>query len=128
MGYSVIECYTWTFLQHREIFHQIYFISWIWDGGNLFWPPKRTFYEMQSDLIWTEILLNWKMVRYTVRKCYWRPLFFAQMWPQNVWNAALETQNSKHFQGVMPPDPPTNVSSLYCEGTWAPPRLKWQGP
>ena len=48
-----------------------------------------------------------KMVRYTVIKCYLRPLYFAQKCPQNAGNAVSETQNSKNFQGVMPPDPAT---------------------
>ena len=66
------------------------------------------------------------MVRYTVKKCYLRPLYFAQKYPQNTGNAVSETQNS-NLQGVMDP-PYGNVSSLYREGPWAPSCLKWQGP
>ena len=33
------------------------------------------------------------------------------MCPQNAGNAVSKTQNSKHFRGSMPPDPPTIVSS-----------------
>ena len=46
------------------------------------------------------------MVRYTVKKCYLRPLYFAQKYPQNTGNAVSETQNS-NLQGVM--DPPTEM-------------------
>ena len=49
------------------------------------------------------------MVRYTVKKCYLRPLYFAQKCPQYAGNAISETQNSKKFQGVIIPDPPTEM-------------------
>ena len=39
-----------------------------------------------------------KMVRYTVKKCDSRPLYFAQNYPQNAGNAISETQNSQ-FSG-----------------------------
>ena len=49
-------------------------------------------------------------MRYTVKKCYLRPLYFAQNCPQNAGNAVSKTQNSKNFQGgVMPPDPLTEM-------------------
>ena len=34
-------------------------------------------------------------MRYTVKKCDLRPLYFAQKYPQNAGNAISETQNSK---------------------------------
>ena len=69
------------------------------------------------------------MVRYTVKKCYLRPLYFAQKCPQYAGNGISETQNSKKFQGVIIPDPPYgNVLSLYREGPWAPCCLKWHDP
>ena len=52
--------------------------------------------------------------------CYkwdFKPIYFAQMCPQNAGNAASETQNSKNFRASMPTDPPTIVSSL-----WPPPQ------
>ena len=55
------------------------------------------------------------MVRYTVKKCYLRPLYFAQKSPQNAGNAVSETQNLKHFQGVMSPDPP--YTEMCCHFT-----------
>ena len=52
-----------------------------------------------------EILHIQYMVWYNVKKCYLRPLYFSQKCPQNAGNAVSGTQNSKHFQGVMSPDP-----------------------
>ena len=49
------------------------------------------------------------MVWYTVKKCYLRPLYLAQKYPQNAGNAVSETRNSKNFQGVMAPDPSTEM-------------------
>ena len=61
------------------------------------------------------------MVRYSVKKCYLKPLYFAQKCPQNARNTVSETQNSKNFQGVMPRNPLYgNVLSLYRERPWGP--------
>ena len=69
------------------------------------------------------------MVWYTVKKCYIRPLYFAQKCSQNAGNAVSETQNSKHFQRIIPPDP---LTEMYCHFTVRvhvpPSHLKWQGP
>ena len=69
------------------------------------------------------------MVWYAVKKCYLRPLYFAQKCPQNAGNAVSETQNSKYFQGGHVPGPPyRNVLSLYREGPGGPSCLKMARP
>ena len=55
------------------------------------------------------------MIRYTVKKCNLRPLYFAQNCPQNAGNAVSKTN-----WGYAPRPPYGNVLSLYREGPWAP--------
>ena len=93
----------------------INFISWIRDDRNLFWPPELAFYAMQNESpISFQPKYFFKMVLYTIKICYTRPLYFAQKCPQNARNSILEIQNSKHFQGAMLTDPPTE---MYCHFT-----------
>ena len=105
-------------------------ISWIRDGKNLFWPPKLAFYAVQNEsLISFGPKYFFKMVWYTVRKCYLRPLYFAQKCPQNAGNAVSETQKFKKVaRGSCLRTPYGNMLSLYREDPWDPSRLKWQGP
>ena len=80
------------------------------DGRNLFWPPELAFYTMQKEsLISFQQKYFFKIVQYTVKKCYLRPLYFTQKCPQNARNAVSEPQNSKHLQGIMIPDPSTEM-------------------
>ena len=60
------------------------------------------------------------MMRYTVKKCYLRPLYFAQKCPQNAGNAVSETQNSGNFQVVVPPEPPTEICCHFTARVYGP--------
>ena len=83
------------FIPPRNIAY-IYFIICIHDGRNLFWSPKLAFYAMQNEsLISFQPKYFFKMVWYTVKKCYLRPLYFAQKCSQDARNAVSETQISR---------------------------------
>ena len=51
-----------------------------------------------------------------ISKWDFKPIYFAQKYPQNAGNAVSEIQISKNFRGGMPLDPPKIVSSV-----WPPP-------
>ena len=57
-----------------------------------------------------------KLMRYVIKICHLGPQYFPPKCPQNAGNAISETQILKNFQGSIPTDPPTIVSSL-----WPPP-------
>ena len=87
-------------------------------------PSLRCMQCKMSNLVSTKIFIF-----YIISFKWCGTLLKNVIWHLYAGNAVSETQNSEHFQGVMPHLPPYgNVLSLYREGPWAPSSLKWQGP